>query len=142
MRIESLSPTSAQNNFLPANERSVSGNLSASNGGNSSLQKLNTAQIEKNQTQPSSKNQQQHVPQFPEDEVTVQFDKPMNDDILIYQFLDKQSGSLILQVPSSQVLGVAHEIQNELQQQASEERVAEQSVEENAIKRGGTPHGD
>ena len=72
----------------------------------------------------------------------MQFDKPMNDDILIYQFLDKQSGNLILQVPSSQVLGVAHEIQSELQEQASEERVSEQSAEENAIKRGGTAHGN
>jgi hypothetical protein len=141
MRIEPFPSANSENNLPPANERSVSRNLSTSNGGNSSSQKLNTAQVEKNQTPADSKNQVP-LPQFPEDEVTVQFDKPMNDDILIYQFLDKQSGSLILQVPSTQVLGVAHEIQNELQEQSSEEQASEQSAKENAMKHGGTADGD
>ena len=49
------------------------------------------------------------LPQFPEDEVKVQFDKTANDNILIYQFLDKQSGDVVMQLPSTQVLSIVHE---------------------------------
>jgi hypothetical protein len=90
-------------------------------------------------TQPSTQNQQAiNFPQFPEDDVQVQFDRPMNDDILIYQFLNKRSGDLVRQVPSTQVLNVIHQIQNELQQDSS--APAEQ-VPQN-INPGDTTHGN
>ena len=53
-------------------------------------------------------------------EVRVQYDKQM-DMTMIYQFLDKQSGSLVLQVPSQQVLSVAHAIDTQLQQDISKQ---------------------
>jgi hypothetical protein len=95
---------------------------------------------DKNQMQsaPHKQPQQLSLPQFPQDEVEVQFDKPMNDDILIYQFLDKRSGNLVMQLPSTQVLSVIHEIQDELQQNVSGQS-GEQAEE---IKRGGAGHGN
>lgn len=141
MRIEPLSVNNAENNLQPANPRSSPANSSADSSANPALKNLAAAQNKKTQTQASVKSRQLPLPQFPEDEVTVQFDKPMNDNILIYQFLDKQSGNLILQVPSSQVLGVVHEIQSELREQATQEQ-AQQSAEENAVKRGGNTDGN
>ena len=55
---------------------------------------------------------------IPEHEVKVQVDTPA-DDILIYQALDKQSGDLVLQVPSAEVLSGIHRSQELLQQIAS-----------------------
>jgi hypothetical protein len=53
-------------------------------------------------------------PLFPEHEVTVQGDTP-EDNILIYKVLDKQSGALVLQVPSAEVLNDVHQTQELLQ---------------------------
>jgi hypothetical protein len=58
------------------------------------------------------------VPAIPEDEVKVQWDTPMSDYIVIYQFLNQQSGSLILQEPSEQMLSVIHQIQELLRSTA------------------------
>lgn len=83
-------------------------------------EKLPEAKPGEQLTQSSTQNQQAiNFPQFPEDEVQVQFDKPMKDDILIYQFLNERSGAVVMQVPSTQVLNVIHQIQNELQQDSS-----------------------
>ena len=54
--------------------------------------------------------------EMPEDEVQVQQDSQTNGRIVI-RYLD-QAGDLILQVPSSQVLGLARAIDQALQQQA------------------------
>ena len=51
---------------------------------------------------------------FPEHEVKVQEDTPA-DHILIYQVLDKETGALVLQVPSSEVLNDVHRSQELLQ---------------------------
>jgi len=55
---------------------------------------------------------------IPEHEVKVQVDTPA-DDILVYQILDKQSGSLVLQVPSAEVLSGIHQSQELLQRIAA-----------------------
>jgi hypothetical protein len=49
----------------------------------------------------------------------VQWDTPITDRIMIYQFLNQRSGSLVLQVPSEEVLHVAHGIQEIFQQDAA-----------------------
>ena len=61
------------------------------------------------------------VPNVPQDEVRVQQDTSA-DYIMIYQYVNQQSGNLILQVPDQQILSLIHQIQAMLQstqQQAS-----------------------
>jgi hypothetical protein len=60
---------------------------------------------------------------FPEHEVTVQGDTA-EDNILIYRVLDKQSGSLVLQVPSAEVLNDVHQTQELLQRIISRGKAA------------------
>jgi hypothetical protein len=55
---------------------------------------------------------------IPEHEVKVQWDTPA-DHIMVYQVLDKQSGALVLQVPSAEVLSGMHQTQELLQRIAS-----------------------
>jgi len=55
---------------------------------------------------------------IPEHEVKVQLDTP-EDDIVVYQVLDKQSEALVLQVPSAEQLRGIHQTQELLQQIAS-----------------------
>ena len=115
MRIEPVSnniPDSAQSENARKSSRQSSGATPV----DQPLEKKTASSPAKEIIQTETKSELPPLPQFPEDEVKVQFDKPMNDDILIYQFLDKQSGSLVMQFPTTQVLGVAHEIQEELQQ--------------------------
>lgn len=52
----------------------------------------------------------------PEDEVKVQWNT--SDQIVVYQFVNQQ-GSLILQVPSQQMLNLASQITQELAQEAA-----------------------
>ena len=54
--------------------------------------------------------------EMPQDEVQVQRDSATNGDIVI-KYVD-QHGDLVLQIPSSQVLGVARAIDQELEQEA------------------------
>lgn len=61
------------------------------------------------------------VPAFVQDEVKVQWDS--SDHLMIYQFVN-QSGSLVLQVPSEEVLGVARGIEESLQQEATKQEAA------------------
>lgn len=56
------------------------------------------------------------APVSPEDEVKVQWDQP--DQVVVYQFINQQ-GSLILQVPSEQMLNLARDISQELAQAAA-----------------------
>jgi hypothetical protein len=55
---------------------------------------------------------------IPEHEVKVQLDTP-EDDIVIYQVLNKQSGALVLQVPSAEQLRGIHQSQELLQRIAA-----------------------
>lgn len=52
----------------------------------------------------------------PQDEVKLQWDT--SDHVVIYQFVNQQ-GSLILQVPSEQILNLGREISRELAQQVA-----------------------
>ena len=52
---------------------------------------------------------------IPEHEVKVVLDTPGNN-IMVYQVLDKESGSLVLQVPSAEQLRALHQTQELLQQ--------------------------
>lgn len=54
------------------------------------------------------------VPLAVQDEVRVQWDTP-TDYIEIYRFVNPESGGLVLQEPSQQMLNLIHEIQQVLQ---------------------------
>jgi hypothetical protein len=60
---------------------------------------------------------------IPEHEVKVILDTPRNNT-LVYQVLDKQSGDVVLQVPSAEQLRGIHESQELLQQIAARARVS------------------
>jgi hypothetical protein len=70
------------------------------------------------------------APTAPQDEVKVQWDSP--DQTVIYQFIN-QHGSLILQVPSEQLLNLSRDISQELAQEATRK--------EPAAVEGGKNHG-
>jgi uncharacterized FlaG/YvyC family protein len=60
--------------------------------------------------------------ELPQDEVRVQRDSQTNDDVVV-KYMD-HSGDLILQVPSSQVLGVARAIDQDFRAEAKARAVA------------------
>src|SRR5579863_5130352 len=62
------------------------------------------------------------APLIPEHVVNVQWDTPA-DGIMVYRVLDKQSGSLVLQVPSAEVLNGIHQSQEVLQRIASRGKI-------------------
>ena len=68
---------------------------------------------------PKSETQQDQKPsvasEVPEDEVRVQRDNSMNGEIVI-RYVDA-GGNLVLQIPSSQVLGLARAIEQALEKQ-------------------------
>jgi len=66
--------------------------------------------------QPSDTSPGIRSPEMPVDEVQVQQDSQTHGRIVI-RYLD-HSGDVILQVPSSQILGLAHAIEQALEQQA------------------------
>ena len=72
--------------------------------------------------------------EMPQDEVEVQRDSEANDEIVI-KYMD-HTGNLILQVPSSQVLGMVRAIDQDFQR---EERVRANGSETNSER--GKPHG-
>jgi hypothetical protein len=57
-------------------------------------------------------------PLIPEHEVKVQLDLPQ-DSIIVYQVLDKESGALVLQIPSAEQLRGIHQTQELLQRIAA-----------------------
>jgi hypothetical protein len=71
----------------------------------------------------------------PQDEVDVQRDSQTGGDVVI-QYKD-QSGNLILQVPSSQVLGLERALRQEFREKADAQARAEQTGNE-----GGQGHGN
>ncbi len=54
---------------------------------------------------------------IPSEEVKLQRDLPTGEQV--YQFIDRRSGVLILQIPSEQMLNFIHEVQQEWQQLTS-----------------------
>jgi hypothetical protein len=74
-------------------------------------------------------------PLFPEHEVKVQLDTPA-DDIMIYHVLDKQSGALVLQVPSAEELRAIHQTQ-ELLQRISSRAISSDTASVPVVEREG-----
>jgi hypothetical protein len=83
---------------------------------------------------------------IPEHEVKVQLDTAA-DDIVIYQVLDKQSGNLVLQVPSAEQLRGIHQTQELLQQIAARagvltsDRASAEETSAAAVKGEGSNNG-
>lgn len=74
-----------------------------------------------------SKIQNSPVPSlFPEHEVKVQLDTT-GEDVVVYRVLDKQSGDLVLQVPSEAQLRGIHQSQELLQRIAARGKVSASS---------------
>lgn len=141
MRIESASFVDSLENGATVNARSPQHRARADATQSAVTNKVANAKTEQGESQNEARNQESPLlPQIPQYEVKVQFDKQMNDGILIYQFLDKQSGNLVMQLPSTQVLSVVHEIQSELQQSVSGHAAEQLSAMEPA--RGGDPDGN
>lgn len=93
-------------------------------------------------TQP---NQETRIPQnvsesndLPQDEVQVQRDTETTE--IVIKYLDR-SGSVILQVPSSQVLALAHAIAQDFHQAATEQQAAQGERATEADGEGGKVHG-
>jgi hypothetical protein len=120
MRIEAASPGNAAGEDRATSARNLSGRDAPAALQNKKLENDNATVNSSKDLPPGevSTAAMAPLPQFPEHDVKVQFDQSMNDGILIYQFLDKQSGSLVMQLPSTQMLSVVHEIQNELREAA------------------------
>jgi hypothetical protein len=72
---------------------------------------------------------------IPEHVVNVQLDTPA-DNILIYQVVDKQSGALVLQVPSAEVLSGIHQSQELLQRIASRGKASTSDVASAPVVKG------
>jgi hypothetical protein len=78
---------------------------------------------------------------FPEHEVKVQLDS-LGADIVVYQVLDKQSGDLVLQVPSAEQLRGIHQSRELLQQIAARGKVLTlDAASAPAVKGEGNNHG-
>ena len=61
----------------------------------------------------------------PEEVVKVHSDTSMEPPVLVYEFVDSKSGSLILQVPSEQMLNLVQGIRQRLQQMQDSQSKAE-----------------
>jgi hypothetical protein len=75
--------------------------------------------------------------ELPQDEVQVLRDSQVQD-LIVIKYLNQASGTLILQVPSAQVLNVDRGIQQELEQQA---KVRDSAGETAVEHKGEEPHG-
>ena len=73
--------------------------------------------------------------ELPQDEVQLQRDSEANGDVVV-KYVDR-SGNLILQVPSSEVLGLARSIGEDFQQHAKARAADAETRSE-----GGKPYGD
>jgi hypothetical protein len=73
------------------------------------------------------------VPSFAGDEVKVQRDTSTH--VMIYQFVNQQSGSLVLQVPSKEVLDLTRGIQESLQKEEVAQQLAVQESSQNSLKK-------
>jgi hypothetical protein len=93
------------------------------------------------QEEPSAK-APRPLTELPQDEVQVQRDSQIRDEVVI-KYLVTATGSLILQVPSAEVLSVDRGIEQEFQQQAKareSEGTAAAAAAASAAK-GEEPHG-
>lgn len=66
------------------------------------------------------------VPSSVQDEVKVQWDGSVH--LRIYQFVKPESGALVLQVPSEQVLNVTRGIQESFQRESAEAEIAQRQA--------------
>jgi hypothetical protein len=84
-------------------------------------------------------------PLIPEHEVKVQLDSPTDDIIvyqIVYQVLDKQSGTLVLQVPSAEQLRGIHQSQELLQRIAARGKASTSGAASAPVVKGeGNNHG-
>ena len=98
-----------------------------------------TAQNPKEGTSPESEanspKNESAAAQLRQDEVDVQRDSQTNGDVVV-KYMD-HSGNLILQVPSSQVLGVARAIDQDFREEAKTRAAAEEAGD-----KGANHHGD
>jgi hypothetical protein len=74
-------------------------------------------------------------PLIPEHEVKVQLDTSAND-VIVYQVLDKQSGTLVLQVPSAAQIRGIQQSQELLQRIASRGKAATSDAASAAVVKG------
>ena len=56
---------------------------------------------------------------MPQTEVKVHPDSSTGTQVLIYEFLDSESGSVVYQIPSQQILGLMKAIQQQLERLTS-----------------------
>jgi hypothetical protein len=91
----------------------------------------------------TAKTQNSPVPSLiPEHEVKVQWDTPA-DQIMVYRVLDKQSGDLVLQVPSAEVLSGMHQTQELLQRIAARGKIpAANASSDGTVKAEEKNHGN
>ncbi len=73
---------------------------------------------------------------FPEHEVKVQLDT-LGSDVVVYRVLDKESGDLVLQVPSAEQLRGIHQSQELLQQIAARGKSSTSDVASAPVVKGG-----
>jgi len=89
---------------------------SPSSGADSSTESSpNVGRLPKEES--SGTNNTSAVAEFPEDEVQLQQDTEIRDQVIV-RYLDKATGDVVLQVPSTQVLSVARGIYEDFQKQA------------------------
>jgi uncharacterized FlaG/YvyC family protein len=74
---------------------------------------------------------------FPPDEVQLQLDSQIRDQVIV-KYTDKATGEVVLQVPSTQVLGVARGIYEDFQRQTKQRASAEEAA---AVAAGGKQNG-
>jgi hypothetical protein len=78
---------------------------------------------------------------FPEHEVQVQLDT-LGADVVVYRVLDKQSGDLVLQVPSAEELRGIHQSQELLQRIAARGKFSPSDTPSAPVVKGeGNNHG-
>lgn len=68
------------------------------------------------------------IPPTVQDEVKLQWDS--SDQVRIYQFVNQQSGALILQVPSEEVLNVDRGIQESLQNESLQREALREEIDQ------------
>jgi uncharacterized FlaG/YvyC family protein len=74
------------------------------------------------------------VPSLPQDEVKVKWDTSAH--LMVYQFVNQQSGALVLQVPSREVLNLTRGIHESLQEETlQKESLRQQSLRQESSRK-------
>lgn len=76
---------------------------------------------------PGAKPKQGARSELPQDQVNVQWRRTLKDETPVYELTDKQSGEVLLQLPSNEVLSVKQAIAKELEENAA--RSAEKQMQ-------------